>query len=307
LPKLRIAFMGTPDFSVPALRALIDAGHEVVCVYSQPPRPSGRGQETRKSPVHLFAEERGIEVRTPERLKSAEAHAAFKALDLDVAVVVAYGLILPKPILDAPRLGCLNIHASLLPRWRGASPIQRAIMAGDHETGVMVMRMDEGLDTGPVLMSDRVAIPERATAGWLHDRLSELGAGLIPRAIEAYACRKISATPQPAEGATYAKKITPEETHIDWSKPAIEVDRLVRGLSPSPGAWSNHGDVRVKILMTQLASGEGKPGSFIDDSLTVACGQDALKLIELQRAGRAAASADAFLRGYKITRGDQLT
>jgi methionyl-tRNA formyltransferase len=299
--------MGTPDFSVPALRALIDAGHDVVCVYSQPPRPSGRGHETRKSPVHVFADSRGIEVRTPERLKSTDEHAAFKALNLDLAVVIAYGLILPKPILDAPRLGCLNIHASLLPRWRGAAPIQRAIMAGDKETGVMVMRMEEGLDTGPVLMTERIAIPERATAGWLHDQLSELGASLIPRAVEAYAASKIAPVPQPSEGATYAKKITPEETRIDWTKPAPEIDRLVRGLSPSPGAWTNHSDVRLKILMTQRSEGKGEPGSLIDDALTVACGEGALKLIELQRAGRAPASAEAFLRGYKIARGDRLT
>jgi methionyl-tRNA formyltransferase len=307
LPKLRIAFMGTPDFSVPALKALLDAGHEVVCVYSQPPRPAGRGHETRKSPVHLFAESRGIAVRTPERLKSPDEHAAFKALNLDVAVVVAYGLILPKPILDAPRLGCLNIHASLLPRWRGAAPIQRAIMAGDRETGVMVMRMDEGLDTGPVLMTERIAIPERATAGWLHDRLAELGADLIPRALEAYASGKLEPQSQPADGATYAKKITAEETRIDWSKSAIEVDRIVRGLSPVPGAWSNHGDERLKILMTQVSNGVGAPGTLLDDALTVACGDGAIKLIELQRSGRAPASAQAFLRGYKIARGERLT
>jgi methionyl-tRNA formyltransferase len=257
----------------------------------------------------VFAEARGIEVLTPERLKSPQEQAAFGALNLDIAVVVAYGLILPKPILAAPRLGCLNIHASLLPRWRGAAPIQRAIMAGDSETGVMVMRMDEGLDTGPVLMTERIVIPERATAGWLHDRLSELGAGLIIRAIDAYASGKIAPAPQPVEGATYAKKITPEETHIDWSKSAIEIDRLVRGLSPTPGAWSAHGDVRLKILMTQpvAVAGAGVPGTIIDDALTVACGEGALRLTEVQRAGRAAASAEAFLRGYKVMRGDRLS
>lgn len=305
--RLRLAFMGTPDFSVPALKALVGAGHDVACVYSQPPRPAGRGQEPRKSPVHIFAQAQGIEVRTPERLKSADEHAAFQALALDVAVVVAYGLILPKPILSAPRLGCLNIHASLLPRWRGAAPIQRAIMAGDRESGVMVMQMEEGLDTGPVVMGERVAIPPRATAGWLHDRLSELGAGLIVRALEAYGADAASPMVQPEEGVTYAKKITTDETHIDWTKPAEEIDRIIRGLSPAPGAWTMHGETRLKILLADPVSGSGEPGTLLDDQLTVACGSGALRLAQVQRAGKAPADAQSFARGYKIARGDRFS
>lgn len=302
---LRIAFMGTPDFSVPALAELIAAGHEVVAVYSQPPRKSGRGMAETPSPVHAFAEAQGIEVRTPEKLKGADERAAFRDLDLDVAVVAAYGLILPQAILDAPRLGCLNIHASLLPRWRGAAPIQRAIMAGDAETGVAIMQMEAGLDTGPVLLAERTQIGAAETAGELHDRLSLIGAGLMVRALAALERGSLEATPQPEDGVTYAAKIDKAEARIDWSRPAAELDCHIRGLAPFPGAWcemERDGKAqRVKVLRAQPVEASGAAGTALDDNLTIACGTGALKLLQVQRAGKGVQQADEFLRGFPVT------
>lgn len=302
---LRIAFMGTPDFAVPTLAALVGHGHEIVQVYSQPPRPKGRGYESEPSPVAKLAESRGIPVRTPVTLKSSDAQAAFASLALDVAVVVAYGLILPKPVLDAPRLGCLNLHASLLPRWRGAAPIQRAIMAGDPETGVMAMRMEEGLDTGPVLLAERVPIG-RKTYGELHDELAGLGADLMVRTLAALEHGAIVAQPQRGEGATYAKKIVKEETRIDWTKSARELDCLIRALSPTPGAWCEVRGERLKVLYGIPCEGSGEPGRTLDDRLTVACGAGALNLVRLQRAGRAPMTADELVRGFPVPKGEQL-
>jgi methionyl-tRNA formyltransferase len=303
--SLRIAFMGTPDFAVPTLAALVGHGHEIVRVYSQPPRPKGRGYESEPSPVAKFAETQGIPVRTPISLKGTEEQADFAGLALDAAVVVAYGLILPKPVLDAPRLGCLNLHASLLPRWRGAAPIQRAVMAGDAETGVMVMRMEEGLDTGPVLMAERVQIG-RKTYGELHDELAQLGADLMVRALAALEHGDIVAQPQPGEGATYAKKILKEEARIDWNRSVRELDCLIRALSPSPGAWWEVKGERLKVLYAIPCEGAGEPGRTLDDQLTVACGAGALKLLRLQRAGRAPMSANELLRGFPIPKGERL-
>jgi len=303
--SLRIAFMGTPEFAVPTLAGLAGQGHQIVRVYSQPPRPKGRGYESEPSPVAKFAQSQGIPVSTPVTLKGTEEQAEFASLGLDVAVVVAYGLILPKPVLDAPRLGCLNLHGSLLPRWRGAAPIQRAIMAGDAETGVMVMRMEEGLDTGPVLMAERIAIA-RKTYGELHDELAHLGADLMVRALAALERGDIEARPQPHEGVTYARKILKEESRIDWTKTAREVDCLIRALSPSPGAWCAAKGERLKVLYGVPCEGRGEPGLVLDDQLTVACGEGALKLTRLQRAGRGPMSAGELLRGFAIPKGERL-
>jgi methionyl-tRNA formyltransferase len=301
---MRIVFMGTPEFSVPVLDALVEAGHDIACVYCQPPRPAGRGKKDRPTPVHARATELGLEVRHPVSLKGAEAQAEFAALNADVAVVVAYGLILPPAVLDAPARGCLNIHASLLPRWRGAAPIHRAIMAGDAETGVCIMQMEAGLDTGPVLLRDAIEIGAEETTDQLHDRLSELGAGLI---IEALA-RLDDLTPavQPEDGVTYASKIDKGEARVDWTRPAEEVDRLIRGLSPFPGAWCEVDGARVKLLASRLAEGEGKPGTVLDDRLTVACGRGAVQILRLQRAGRGAQDREEFLRGMPIPKGTKL-
>jgi methionyl-tRNA formyltransferase len=299
---LRLAFLGTPDFAVPTLAELIGQGHDVACVYAQPPRPKGRGYETEPSPVHKQALAHKIPVRTPVSLKDPAQQELFAALDLDAAVVVAYGLILPKPILAAPRLGCFNLHGSLLPRWRGAAPVQRAIMAGDTETGVMAMRMEEGLDTGPVLMAERTPIG-RKTYGELHDELSRLGADLMARALGALERGSAVETPQPAEGATYAKKILKEEVRIDWTKPAHEIDCLIRGLSPFPGAWTEVKGERVKILNCSPATGSGTPGMAIDDALAIACGEGALRLTRLQRPGKSAMDASVLLRGFSLPRG----
>ena len=303
---LRLAFMGTPAFSIAPLAALISAGHEIAAVYSQPPRPAGRGHALQKSPVHAFAEANAIPVMTPKSLKSAEAQAEFAALGLDAAVVVAYGLILPQPILDAPRHGCLNIHASLLPRWRGAAPIQRAIMAGDTETGVMTMQMDAGLDTGPVLMAERLAIGPDMNAGELHDALSPLGADLIVRTMAALERGAIAAQPQPETGATYAAKISKEETRLDWTRDAATLRNQVRGLSPAPGAWTEINGERVKVLKAALAEGAGAPGTVLDDRLTIACGTGALRLDILQRPGRGPMAADELLRGFPVPAGARL-
>ncbi|HVU19420.1 MAG TPA: methionyl-tRNA formyltransferase [Rhizomicrobium sp.] len=302
---LRLAFMGTPGFAVPTLAELVAQGHDIAAVYSQPPRPKGRGLGTDPSPVHKFALGAGLEVRTPVTLKDAEQQERFRALDIDAAIVVAYGLLLPKPILDAPKLGCFNLHGSLLPRWRGAAPIQRAIMAGDAETGVMVMRMEEGLDTGPVLMAERTPVG-RKTYGDLHDELSRLGADLMVRALSALERGSIAEQPQPADGATYAKKILKDETRIDWTKSAHEIDCLIRGLSPVPGAWCEVKGERLKILYAEPVSGTGAPGALIDDNLTVACGDGALRLIRLQRAGKSVMTADELLRGFALPRGTVL-
>jgi len=301
---LRIAFMGTPGFSLPALEALLDAGHDVCCVYTQPPRPAGRGKKEKPSPVHVFAEQRGIEVRAPQSLKPAEQAAAFRALELDAAVVVAYGLILPQALLDVPRLGCLNIHGSLLPRWRGAAPLQRAIMAGDQVTGVTIMEMEAGLDTGPMLLTEDVPIGPHTTAGDLHDQLAQLGARLIVAALEGLENGSLTPQPQPGEGVTYADKITKDDTHIDWSRPATEIDCRVRGLSPSPGAWFEIDGTRIRVLRAEpVEDMSGTPGVVLDDRLTIACGQGALRLLDVQRAGKSVTTADALLRGFPVPAG----
>ncbi len=301
---MRIIFMGTPDFSVPVLEALVDAGHDVVAVYSQPPRPAGRGKKDRPSPVQSKAEALGLTVRYPVSVRTDEALAEFQALNADIAVVVAYGLILPQSILDAPKKGCLNIHASLLPRWRGAAPIHRAIMAGDVETGVCIMQMGAGLDTGPVLSRHTVSIGESETTQQLHDRLSDIGATAIVDALAQI--DQLDAQPQPNDGVTYAAKIEKSEAAIDWSKPAIEVDRLVRGLSPFPGAWFEMNGTRVKVLGSTLVEHSGTAGCVLDDKLTVACGEGAIRLTKLQRAGKSAQDAEQFLNGWPLPAGTQL-
>ncbi|MGN6157774.1 MAG: methionyl-tRNA formyltransferase [Devosia sp.] len=297
---MKIVFMGTPDFAVPTLTEIVAAGHEVVAVYTRAPKPAGRGQAERKSPVHVAAEGFGIPVRTPKSLRNDDEQAAFAALDADVGVIVAYGLILPKPILDAPRFGCLNLHGSLLPRWRGAAPIQRAVLAGDTRTGVMVMQMDEGLDTGPVGLVDEMPIGPDMTTGELHDRMMRVGADLMGRALAALERGSLTFTPQAEDGVTYAKKIEKAESRIDWSKPAAEVHNLIRGMSPFPGAWFELelGGVatRVKALRSTLAEGSGAPGTILSD-LTIACGEGAVRLLSVQREGKAAMDAATFMRG----------
>lgn len=301
---LRIVFMGTPDFSVPTLAGIVGQGHEVVACYTRAPAKAGRGMALRPSPVHALAESFGIPVFAPKSLRSEDAALQFDSFGADVAVVVAYGLLLPKPILDAPSHGCLNLHGSLLPRWRGAAPIHRAVMAGDDETGVMVMRMEEGLDTGPVALVDRVAIGEDETTGQLHDRLKTLGADLMLRALAALERGSLSFTPQAEEGVTYAKKILNDEARIDWSKPAREVHNLIRGLSPFPGAFCEidlgKGPERIKVLRSLQADGAGRAGQILDDQLTIACGDGAVRLIEVQRAGSKPMPAHEFLRGAAL-------
>jgi methionyl-tRNA formyltransferase len=311
MASLRLAFMGTPDFSVPALAALIEAGHEIAAVYCQPPRPAGRGQKLTPSPVHAYAEAHGIEVRTPKSLRNAEAQADFAALGLDCAVVVAYGLILPKPILEAPRLGCVNIHASLLPRWRGAAPIQRAIQAGDTESGVTIMRMDEGLDTGPMLLRESLPITPETTGQSLHDALSALGARMIVEALAGLAEGTLKAVPQPEAGVTYAAKLSKEEALLDWSRPAVALERQIRAFDPWPGCFFLHKGERLKVLKAALAKGKGAPGTvlpgtLLDDALTVACGEGALQLLRVQRPGKAVLEAHALLRGYALPEGTVL-
>ena len=307
---MRLAFLGTPDFAVSALAAIVEAGHEVACVYSQPPAPRGRGHELRPSPVHAFAESRGIPVRTPVSMRDPAEIAAFAALGLDAAVVVAFGQILPREVLEAPRLGAFNVHASLLPRWRGAAPIQRAIMAGDAVTGVQVMRMTEGLDEGPVLSTATLRIDALETAGTLHDRLAAAGAELIVATLADIAAGRATETAQTDEGVTYAKKIRAKEARIDWTRPAAEVDRKIRGLSPFPGAWfelaTEKGPVRVKALLSEQAEGEGAAGSVLDDALRVACGEGAVRLLRVQREGRGPQDAEAFLRGTPVAAGTVL-
>lgn len=301
---MRVVFMGTPDFSVPVLEALVEAGHEVAAVYCQPPRPAGRGKKDRPTPVHARAEALGLEVRHPASLKGAEEQAEFAALNADVAVVVAYGLILPQAVLDMPTHGCLNIHASLLPRWRGAAPIQRAIMAGDAETGVCIMQMEAGLDTGPVLLRQATPIRAEDTTGSLHDRLSAMGAALIVKALAGLG--ELVPEPQPEDGVTYAGKIDKAEARVDWAAPAEEVDGKIRGLSPFPGAWIEVEGQRIKLLASRVVEGAGEPGEVLDDALTVACGEGAVQVLRLQRAGRGPQDAAEFLRGTQLPRGTRL-
>jgi methionyl-tRNA formyltransferase len=305
--SLRVVFMGTPDFAVPTLSEIVGQGHEVVAVYTRPPAMAGRGMELKPSPVHRMAERFGLPVLTPGTLRNDEAAQAFRGHEADVAVVVAYGMLLPKAILDAPELGCLNLHASLLPRWRGAAPIQRAVMAGDRETGVAVMRMEEGLDTGPVAMAERIAIGPEMTAGELHDRLMVLGADLMVRALAALSRGALSFTPQPEEGVTYAHKLKNDDARIDWARPAQAVHDHIRGLSPFPGAYFTadfgKGPERVKVLRAALAPGSGEPGTLLDADAAIACGEGAVRLIQVQRAGKAPLAADEFLRGARLGSG----
>ncbi len=301
---MRVVFMGTPDFSVPVLDALVAAGHDIVAVYCQPPRPAGRGKKPRPSPVQAKAEGLSLLVRHPTSLKTPEAAEAFAALNADIAVVVAYGLILPQAVLDAPRLGCLNIHASELPRWRGAAPIHRAIMAGDETTGICIMQMEAGLDTGPVLLCTRTPIRAEECTGELHDRLSTMGAALIVEALDTLGT--LTPKPQPDVGVTYAAKIDKAEAKIDWTRPAKVIDRQIRGLSPFPGAWCMFNDQRVKLLGSQLVDQQGAPGVTLDNELTVACGTGAVRLTRLQRAGKGAQDRVTFLRGWPVPKGTKL-
>lgn len=309
MSRLRLVFMGTPDFAVPSLSALIDAGHDIVAVYSQPPRPAGRGQQTQASPVHRFAESKGIPVRTPKSLRNTEAQAEFAGLNADAAVVAAYGLILPKAILDAPRLGCLNVHGSLLPRWRGAAPIHRSILAGDTETGITIMQMDEGLDTGAMLLKGAVPITATSTASTLHDTLAELGARLIVEALPAVAASTLIAEPQPEEGVTYAAKLSREDGRLDWTGDAALIERQVRALTPWPGCWIDIKGERIKVHGAELvetADGTAVPGTLLDASLTVACGSRAIRLTKVQRPGKAPVDGPSFLRGFALPVGQIL-
>ena len=304
---LRLAFLGTPEFAAASLAEIAAAGHEVVRVYTQPPRPKGRGQAERKTPVHELAETLGLPVETPKSFRDPQVLAEFAALDLDVAVVVAFGQILPQEALDAPRLGCLNLHGSLLPRWRGAAPIQRAIMAGDTRTGVQVMQMEAGLDTGPVLLSETIAIRPDETAGSLHDTMMATGAQMWPRALAALERGSLGSQKQAGEGVTYASKITSEEARIDWTRPAEELSCHIRGLSPFPGAWFtldvDGKPVRVKVLNAVAETGQGEAGTVLDDALLVACGTGAIRLTRLQREGKGAMDAETFLRGTAVPAG----
>lgn len=306
---MKLIFMGTPDFSVPTLRALHGAGHEIAAVYTQPPRPAGRGKREQKSAVHKVANELGLPVRTPKSLKNPTSQNELSALHADCAVVVAYGQILPQAVLDAPRLGCINIHASLLPRWRGAAPIHRAVMAGDRETGVCVMQMEAGLDTGPVLTSACVEIFAHATTQTLHDKLADLGASLINEALEGLDHGTATAIPQPGEGVTYAHKIDKVEARIDWSESAAHIDRMVRGLYPFPGAWTTIGGERVKILSGRPIDRnqtDTSDGTTMTDALLVACGSGAYQIETAQRAGKSSAHREDFLRGFPVPAGTRL-
>lgn len=300
---MKVVFMGTPDFSVPVLDALIEAGHEIAAVYCQPPRPAGRGKKERPTRVHARALESGLDVRHPVSLKNADEQAAFAALNADVAVVVAYGLILPQVILDAPERGCLNIHASLLPRWRGAAPIHRAIMAGDAQTGVCIMQMEAGLDTGPVLLREALEIGIEETTGALHDRLSALGARLVCDALGQL--DQLVPDVQPEDGVTYASKIDKAEAQVDWAKDADEIDRLIRGLSPFPGAWTMLDGARVKLLASRQVDADGIAGQAIDVALTIACATGAVQITRAQKAGKGAQDAQEFLRGNPVPKGTQ--
>ena len=300
---MRIVFMGSPDFAVPSLDALVEAGHEIVCAYTQPPRPAGRGKDEQKTAIHKRAEELGIEVRCPRTLRDSGEQAKFAALDTDLAVVAAFGLILPKPVLEAPRGECINVHASLLPRWRGAAPIQRAILAGDEVTGVTIMRMEEGLDTGPILLK-RTTPVDRKTAGELAEELAMLGAA----ALVDWLGKPTPPVPQPDDGATYARKVDKSEARIDWSRSAEEIERQVRAFAPSPGAWFEAGGERVKLLAAQAgARVSGGPGEVLDDCLSIACGSGYVRPIKVQRAGRGVMTPGELLRGFNISKGTILT
>ena len=304
---MRLIFMGTPDFEVPTLMEVVGRGYEVLAVYTRAPKPAGRGMDLQVTPVEREARRFGIPVLTPKTLRADEATAQFRAHSADAAVVVAYGLILPVAILEAVPLGCFNVHASLLPRWRGAAPINRAIMAGDAESGVTIMRMEEGLDTGSMAMLERVAIGADMTAGDLHDALARLGADLMVRALGALERGKLQLTPQPAASVTYAAKIDKGETHIDWARPWKRVHDHIRGLSPFPGAWFEHAGARIKVLRSTRGEGAGTPGTVLDDELTIACGEGAVRLTEVQRAGKQPMKAEVFLRGAKIAAGMRLS
>jgi methionyl-tRNA formyltransferase len=300
---MRLIFMGTPDFATHALRVLHRAGHDIACVYSQPPRPAGRGYGVKASPVQELAQQLGLPVRTPVSLKSNDEQHHFTALDADAAVVVAYGLLLPKPVLNAPRYGCFNIHASLLPRWRGAAPIQRAIMAGDAETGVTIMRMDEGLDTGPMLKQMSCPITDDTTSANLNDRLAELGAAAMLEVLQA---PKEPGIAQPNTGVSYAQKISKAEARIDFSRPARAVLRHIHGLSPFPGAWCEVHGARVKVLACALAEGSGVAGTCLDDGLGIACGEGAVRLLKVQREGKGPMDAATLLRGFPVSAGTRV-
>ncbi len=306
---LRLIFMGTPDFAVAVLDALVEAGHEIAGIYSQPPRRAGRGHKEQSSPVQQYAEARGLAVRTPASLKDAGEQREFARMGADAAVVAAYGLILPPAILDAPRLGCLNAHASLLPRWRGAAPIQRAILAGDTETGVTIMQMDVGLDTGGILLAEPVPIAPEATAGTLHDALAALAGRLMAEALGGLADGSLSPRPQPEKGVTHADKISGDDARLDWARPAAELERIVRAFAPRPGAWFEARGERIRVLESGIVEGgpEAAPGAVLDDALTVACGGGALRLVRVQRGGKAPMEAAAFLRGFDIPAGTDLT
>ena len=304
----RLAFLGTPDFALSCLEMLVADGYKIACVYSQPPRPAGRGHATKPSPVHAYAESEGLPVRTPETLRSPAAIADFQSLDLDLAVVVAYGLLLPQAILDAPRRGCLNVHASLLPRWRGAAPIHRAILAGDRETGITLMQMEAGLDSGPILVQETLAIGPDTTAGELHDRLAALGAETLRDSLPSVLDGRIAPRAQPVDGITYAKKLERQEARIDWRTDAETLERQVRAFNPWPGAWFAFGGERIKVLVAEVVPGVPavSPGRVLDGSLIVACGRgSALRLLKLQRAGRKALAAEEFLKGFSILPGSQ--
>lgn len=306
---MKIAFLGTSAFAVPALKALVEAGHDVVAVYTRAPKPAGRGQQERRTPVHETAHALGLAVRSPKSLKGEDEALAFKALDLDAAVVVSYGHLLPKSFLDAPVLGCINIHGSLLPRWRGAAPIHRAILSGDRETGVTTMRMDEGLDTGPMLLAERTPISAADSAEAVHDRLAELGARLIVSTLDGLMRNTIDPVPQPADGVTYAHKLGKEEGALDWRRPAAELERKVRAFHPWPGTWFEFNGERIKVLAAGLALAAGTPGTLAvgrDGFPVVACGVGGLRFLQLQRPGRSAQPADAFLRGFALTAGTVL-
>ena len=303
---MRLAFLGTPEFALPALEALLDAGHEVVRAYAQPPRPAGRGHRLRPSPVQAFAEARGIPVATPASLRDPALQRDFAALDLDAAVTAAYGLLLPAAILAAPRFGCLNLHASLLPRWRGAAPIQHAILAGDRETGISVMAMDEGLDTGPVLLVRRTPIGPETTGGTLHDRLAQIAGEAAAAALEGLENGALKPVPQPEAGVTWAAKLAREDSRLDWTRPAAELERRVRAFAPRPGARFAFRGESIRVEAAIVEAGGGPPGRILDDGAAVACGEDALRLLRLQRPGRSAVDAAAFLRGFPLPAGTDL-
>ena len=306
MSRLLLVFMGSPDFAVTTLAALMEAGHQILCVYAQPPRAAGRGHHAQPTPVHAFAAERGLSVRTPRSLKGEAEQRAFAELHAEAALVAAYGLIRPAPVLAAPRLGCFNVHASLLPRWRGAAPIQRALLAGDAETGVTIMQMDAGLDTGPMLLSRSVPVGPETTAAALHDVLAAFCVELMVAALDGIAAGALRPEPQPETGVTYAAKLTREEGELDWRKPAVVLERQVRAFEPWPGAWFAHAGERIKVRRAELAEGAGASGVVLDERLTVACGEGALRPLVLQRPGRAAMDAAAFLRGYALPAGCRL-